>query len=227
MTDVTQFEFALLKGEKGRGGTPVGVKAPYELTRIVEGEAAVEEVIDMPPEEEIPSTEIPEEAPIEESQPEPEEITIEPDEGTPALKVEGDVVIEDPEVETAVKPEVKEEEEVVEPVVEEPVAEEVVEEPTPAPPDYSNVVITFDPESPQQTSNRVDLTGTVTGLPDPEHFLMVNRKVDGNGTEFVGEVELAVDGERTVVSKPNALNPVSACSLNHLYQPQVYPFQHP
>ena len=216
MTDVTQFEFALLKGEKGRGGTPVGVKAPYELTRIVEGEAAVEEVIDMPPEEEIPSTEIPEEAPIEESQPEPEEITTEPD-----------VVIEDPEVETAVKPEVKEEEVVVEPVVEEPVAEEVIEEPTPAPPDYSNVVITFDPESPQQTSNRVDLTGTVTGLPDPEHFLMINRKVDGNGTEFVGEVGLAVDGERTVVSKPNALNPVSVCSSDHLCQPQVYPFQHP
>lgn len=227
MTDVTQFEFALLKGEKGRGGTPVGVKAPYELTRIVEGEAAVEEVIDMPPEEEIPSTEIPEEAPIEESQPEPEEITTEPDEDTPALKVEGDVVIEDPKVETAVKPEVKEEEEVVEPVVEEPVAEEVIEEPTPAPPDYSNVVITFDPESPQQTSNRVDLTGTVTGLPDPEHFLMLNRKVDGNGTEFVGEVGLAVDGERTVVSKPNALTPVFVCSSDHLCQPQVYPFQHP
>lgn len=223
---MTQFEFALLKGEKGRGGTPVGVKAPYELTRIVEGEAAVKDVIDMPPEEKIPSTEIPEEAPIEESQPEPEEITIDPVEDTPALKVEGDVVIEDPEVETAVKPEVKEEE-VVEPIVEEPVAEEVIEEPTPAPPDYSNVVITFDPESPQQTSNRVDLTGTVTGLPDPEHFLMVNRKVDGNGTEFVGEVGLAVDGERTVVSKPIALNPVSVCSSDHLYQPQVYPFQHP
>lgn len=225
MTDVTQFEFALLKGEKGRGGTPVGVKAPYELTRIVEGEAAVEEVIDMPPEEEIPSTEIPEEAPIEESQPEPEEITTEPDEGTPALEVKGDVVIEDPVVEPEVEPEV-EEEEVVEPVVEEPVAEEVVEEPTPAPPDYSNVVITFNPESPQQTNNRVDLTGTVTGLPDPEHFLMINRKVDGNGTEFVGEVKLTVDGERTVVSRPNALNPVSVCS-DHLYQPQVYLFQHP
>lgn len=226
MTDVTQFEFALLKGEKGKGGTPVGVKAPYELTRIVEGEAAVEEAIEVPPEKEIPSTEIPEEAPIEESQPEPEEITIEPAEDTPALKVEGDVVIEDPEVEPVVEPEVKEEE-IVEPVVEEPVAEEVVEEQTPAPPDYSNVVITFDPESPQQTSNRVDLTGTVTGLPDPEHFLMVTRKVNGNGTEFVGEVGLAVDGERTVVSKPNAPNPVSVCSLNHLYQPQVYPFQHP
>jgi len=226
VTDVTQFEFALLKGEKGKGGTPVGVKAPYELTRIVEAEAAVKEVIDMPPEEEIPSTEIPEEAPIEESQPEPEEITTEPDEGTPALKVEGEVVIEDPVVEPEVKPEIKEKE-VVEPVVEEPVAEEVTEEPTPAPPDYSNVVITFNPESPQQTSNRVDLTGTVTGLPDPEHFLMVNRKVNGNGTEFVGEVELTVDGERTVVSRPNALNPVSVCSLNRLYQPQVYPFQHP
>lgn len=213
MTDVTQFEFALLKGEKGKGGTPVGVKAPYELTRIVEGEAAVEEVIDMPPEEEIPSTEIPEEAPIEESQPVSQ----------PEPEPEVEAV---PEVEPVVEPEVKEEE-VVEPVVEKPVAEEVTEEPTPAPPDYSNVVITFDPESPQQTNNRVDLTGTVTGLPDPEHFLMVNRKVNGNGTEFVGEVGLTVDGERTVVSKPNALNPVSVCSLNHLYQPQVYPFQHP
>jgi len=223
---MTQFEFALLKGEKGRGGTPVGVKAPYELTRIIEGEAAVKKVIEMPPEEEIPSTEIPEEAPIEESLPESEEITIEPDEGTPTLEVEGDVVIEDPVVEPEVEPEVKEEI-VIEPVVEKPVVEEVVEEPTPAPPDYSNVVITFDPESPQQTNNRVDLTGTVTGLPDPEHFLMVNRKVNGNGTEFVGEVGLTVDGERTVVSSPNVLNPVSACSLDRLYQPQVYPFQHP
>lgn len=213
MTDVTQFEFALLKGEKGRGGTPVGVKAPYELTRLVEGEAAVEEAIELPPEEEIPSTEIPEDTPIEESLPESQP--------EPEPEVEAA-----PEVETVVKPEIEEEEE-VKPVIEEPVVEEVVEEQTPAPLDYSNVVITFDPESPQQTDNRVDITGTITGLSEPEYFLMINRKVNGNGTEFVKEVGLIVDGERTVVSNTNALNPVFVCPSTHPYQPQVYPFPHP
>lgn len=194
---MTTFEFSIIEGILGRGGSAIGVKEQYTLRTPSEPEPTeVSEEATEVSEDPIPS---PAEVPAEEPEPQPEsepapepepapesvvedvveeaveEITIDPVEGEPALKVDGDVVVE----------------EAVEPVVEEEPIEEALLQTT-------NIKFTFEPPSPF-FGDKVGLSGFIEGLgTEPKYYLSVMRLVEGNGTEPVGEVNLTVDGERTV-----------------------------
>ena len=205
--EVTQFNMRIYKGVPGRGGTPYGEQASYTLLKSAGEEVAAKEVTEMepdaespkeeptepeevvkaepvteaPPEEEAPSEEEeaveqePDEVTEEESP--PEEATIEPVEGEPALKVEGDVVAEEP----APPP-----------------------EPEPEPKPEPGITIHFNPESPYTTDGMepVLVSGEVTGITEKDRFYVQIVRQGVNGSTIpVGETPLTPEGARTATTR--------------------------
>lgn len=154
---------------------------PTEPEEVVKTEPVTEAV---PPEEEAPSEEVvketapeeeeaveqePDEVTEEEVPPE-EEATIEPVEGEPALKVEGDVVVEEPPP------------------------------PEPEPEPEPGITIHFTPESPYTTDGAepVIVNGEVTGITEKDRFYVQIVRQGANGTTIpVSEVPLNPEGART------------------------------
>lgn len=190
MSDVTTYVFALFLGIRERGGMPLGLRSEYVLLRETkEEEPSAEEVTEVV-EEEIPSDAEPAEAVAEvESQPEPEP------ESEPVPEPESEPVEPEPEPEPVV--------EAVEipPEPEEPVVtEEQPEKPEPEP-EKVDPHFVFEPEHPVSTDSPVVVNGWIHGyeqIKGKEHWVKVNRRVEGNGTELVGDVPCTFEGERAV-----------------------------
>lgn len=199
---MTKYEFVLIEGQAGKGGTPVGVKAVYEMILVKEDETAQDEP-EMT-EEESPKEEVSqvEEEPQPVEEPELKEQT-EPSEAPPKEpEVEKDVT--EQEVEDVDKTDVEADvqEEVSEPDVEEPVEEE---EPDGV---LSGIEINFDPPTPCYVERGwVDVEGKVTGLPRDGSFYLKVRRLD-NGTDLVDELQLDVGSERAVIDTSPVHQPV-------------------
>lgn len=208
----TKFEFTLYEGVKGRGGSPMPVKTHYILLpKSDEPEVEKPEEVSADPEPleetKMDKAEYPnDEAPAEEPEPVPE-----PQEPEREDEKEGDLTLTNDEES-------------------EPEPEEIIEEKVPPePPTFTNIVVTFDPESPQYTDIKSTVSGSISGLQAGDFYLSVERLVEGNGKEFVGEIALNPDGERTTDTLTELLHyqaskvPVPSYSLLQL----EYPLQHP
>lgn len=191
----TKFEFTLYEGVSGRGGSPLPVKEQFLLLpKSEEPEPEKPEMVSAAEPIEEPVTEEPkmDEAEYPKDEPSEEGVTL-VDETKPSVVIEGEVHVEGEAEIRAEEPEVEA------PQPEPEIVEKKEEEPLP----LQEIKITFNPESPfYTTARKIELEGTVAGLEiDKGYYMSIERLLEGNGKEFVGEALLS-EGERTAVALP-------------------------